>query len=134
MTSFAEVKSILDRIKGCYIQPGGGDADWDNVIKKHRINGMPNPFDWQTEEQLLQAVVWRQEIDKQGRLRDVPYPLVDVSGGRKAEKTYLILALSKGFPAITPGARKYSLMPCKTRASKLTKEDIDVITSWIKTR
>jgi hypothetical protein len=120
MTSFTEVKTILDTVKE--------DFDWNSVLKIHSAGGaqMQNPLDWQTKQQLQQAVVWRYEGGAARRL--VSYPLIDVSGGRKAKDTYLIKALSGTFSKqVDLGT--YPRMP--NGGPYLNPGDIATIAAWI---
>ena len=120
MTTFADVKAILDKIKAAH-------PDWDDVQTIHGANGdeMDNPLDWQTKQQLQQVKVWRYEGNPKN---PVPYPLIDVSGGKKAADTYFIKALSGSFDRKVD-AGKYPRMPFG--GPYLSAAEIKTVADWI---
>jgi len=120
MPGFADVKAILDTIKKKH-------PNWDDVQIIHTADGshMEHAIDWQTKDQLTQAVVWRYEG---ANPQPVPYPLIDVSGGKTSADTYLIRALSGGFSKkVDQGS--YPRMPYG--GPVITPDQIKLIAAWI---
>ena|ERR1700733_10497043 len=120
MPTFADVKAILDTIKTNH-------PNWGDVQIVHSANGsnMNNPLDWQTKEQLQKVVIWRFEgVPK----ASVAYPLIDLSGGKKAADTYIIKALSGPF-AKQIDSGSYPRMPFG--GPFLSASDIKTIADWI---
>lgn len=120
MTSFADVKAILDTIRDNF--------DWDGVLQIHSARGthLEHPLDWQTKAQLQAVEVWR--FEGSGGQTAVKYKLIDVADGKKAQDTYLIKALSGSFKKQVD-AGEYPRMP--HNGPYLSPDNIETIAKWI---